>query len=233
MLFCRTESRKIILHCGHSQRRNGKWLEAATELRVLDSNSSRPLDAEVPLHPKPTLILAHLLNTLADSKQWRQEQHGRARDSSYRYRLKPGGRAGEQQLPELQLNLSWCSPGHQMRRSRKGWEIFWRGIRTKGILWHWSSSRLLSGEKDLFFGKEALLHFEEMCQEGVSELHPQRLGRRRMLAQVQWRRKNQIKSLMAAPQINVILQFAEDSVCFSNWLLNLGVGTEGWIQTTQ
>lgn len=31
---------------------------------------------------------------------------------------------------------------------------------------------LLLGEKD-FFGKEALLHFEEMCQKGVSELHPQ------------------------------------------------------------
>lgn len=45
---------------------------------------------------------------------------------------------------------------------------------------------LLLGEKDLFFGKRALLHFEEMCQKGVSELHPQCLRRREMLAQVQW-----------------------------------------------
>lgn len=44
---------------------------------------------------------------------------------------------------------------------------------------------VLLGEKDLFFGKEALLHFEEMCQKGVSELHPQCLRRRGMLAQVQ------------------------------------------------
>lgn len=44
---------------------------------------------------------------------------------------------------------------------------------------------LLLGEED-FFGKEALLHFEEMCQKGISELHPQCLRGRRMLAQVQW-----------------------------------------------
>lgn len=90
---------------------------------------------------------------------------------------------------------------------------------------------LLLGKKDLFFGKEALLLFEEMCQKSVSELHPQCLRRRGMLAQVQWGWQNQRKSLIATLQINVTLQVVEVSVCFFKWLLNLGVGTLGGIQT--
>lgn len=72
-----------------------------------------------------------------------------------------------------------------MRRSRKGCDIFWRGTRKRDVMAVILLKTLL-GEKDVFFGKRALLHFEEMFQKGVSELHPQCLRRRGMLAQVQW-----------------------------------------------
>lgn len=45
--------------------------------------------------------------------------------------------------------------------------------------------KIATRRKRFLLGKEALLHFEEICQEGVSELHPQSFRKGGMLAQVQ------------------------------------------------